>query len=128
VTPSDFVFIDFEGEPARSVSDRRLKRPALRDVAGMLRSFAYAAEWGRRATGASIEWADAWRAQTSGRYLAAYLETAGAGSFVPRSEEDLRVLLDAVLVEKALYELLYELNNRPDRVGVPLAGLRSLVE
>jgi maltose alpha-D-glucosyltransferase/alpha-amylase len=121
------VFIDFEGEPARSVSERRIKRPALRDVAGMLRSFAYAAEWGRRAAGADAEWAALWRAHTSARFLGAYLEAAAGASIVPRSEDDLCALLDAMLVEKAVYELLYELNNRPDRVGVPLAGLRDLV-
>ncbi len=127
-TPSDFVFIDFEGEPARSVHDRRLKQPALRDVAGVVRSFAYAAEAGARAaTGDVRGWAAVWRARTAARYLAAYLEASRGAAFVPPREDDLRVLLDALVLEKALYELLYELNNRPDWVGVPLAGLRELL-
>lgn len=93
----------------------------------MLRSFAYAAEWGRRAADAGAEWAATWRAHTSARFLSAYLEAAAGASIVPRSDDDLPALLDAMLVEKAVYELVYELNNRPDRVGVPLAGLRDLV-
>ena len=128
VTASDFVFIDFEGEPARSVHDRRIKRSALRDVAGMLRSFAYAAESGRRAApGDLAAWAAVWRAHTSARYLAAYLEASRGAVFAPASDDELRLLLDVLMLEKALYELLYELNNRPDWVGVPLAGLRELM-
>ena len=127
VTASDFVFIDFEGEPARSLSERRLKRPALRDVASMLRSFAYAAAEGRRAAPGLGDRSRAWQAHASARYLDAYLATADRGRLVPTSDDDLAALLDALLIEKALYELLYELNNRPERVGVPLAGLRDLL-
>ncbi len=128
VTASDFVFVGFEGEPARSVHDRRLRRSGLHDVAGMLRSFAYAAESGRRAAGGGLgAWAHVWRAHTSARFLGAYLDAAAGAAFVPKREEDLRVLLDALIAEKALSQLLYELNNRPDWVGVPLAGLRELI-
>ncbi len=128
VTGPDFVFIDFEGEPARSVADRRVKRSGLRDVAGMLRSFAYAAETGRRAAAAEIsDWAALWRSRVSASYLGAYLDAVAGSGLVPKSRSDLVDLLDALLLEKALYELLYELDNRPDRVGIPLAGLRDLL-
>ncbi|HUG05194.1 MAG TPA: maltose alpha-D-glucosyltransferase [Candidatus Limnocylindria bacterium] len=133
VTANDFVFIDFEGEPARSMRERRLRRSALRDVAGMLRSLSYASETGRaeamgRGAGPELAgWAAAWRAYVSARYLASYLEASAGSATVPRERDDLVALLDALLVEKALYEVSYELGSRPARVGIPLAGLRELL-
>ncbi len=137
-TGKDFMIIDFEGEPARPLSERRLKRSPIRDVAGMLRSFHYAthaALTAQRAGGAIREtdlarlepWVQFWRLWVSAIFLRAYLDTAGAAPFVPRDREALQVLLDAHLLEKAVYELGYELNNRPDWVGIPLQGIQELL-
>ncbi|MDW8252538.1 MAG: putative maltokinase [Chloroflexota bacterium] len=117
------VIIDFEGEPARPLAERRAKRSPLRDVAGMLRSFDYAAA----AAGAGSPWAEAWRAWASAAYLAAYLDRAHGAPFLPRSAAETAALLDLFLLEKALYEVEYELHSRPDWVAIPLAGLRRLL-
>jgi maltose alpha-D-glucosyltransferase/alpha-amylase len=128
-TGSDFVIIDFEGEPSRTVGERRLKRPALRDVAGMLRSFSYAAEagFGRVAGAGELRaWAAFWVNCVSAAYLRSYLSTAAGAPFVPRSSDEIAVLLKTLLLEKALYELRYELNSRPDMVRIPLKGILEL--
>jgi len=138
-TGRDFVIIDFEGEPARPLSERRIKRSPLRDVAGMLRSFHYAAYASlfdqvrrgliRADDLANFEtWARFWTQWTSSAFLKSYLEIAGQGSFLPTAREELLVLLDAYLLDKAVYELGYELNNRPDWVQVPLKGILQLLE
>jgi len=136
-TGRDFVIIDFEGEPARPVGERRLKRLALRDVAGMMRSFhyaAFAASLGRAGPFIAPEdlsplrpWMRRWYAVVAGAYLGAYLETAAEAPFVPRSFEELALLLDAFLLDKALYELAYEANNRPDWLPIPTAGILELL-
>lgn len=135
-TGDDFVIIDFEGEPARPLSVRRLKGSALRDVAGMLRSFhyaAYGAILGRAAGGRADEFEDLeplalyWYRFVAGTYLRAYLEAAGAAPFLPTSQDARDALLDMFLLEKATYELGYELNNRPDWVKIPLQGIMQLV-
>jgi len=137
-TGKDFVIIDFEGEPARPLTERRRKRPGLRDVAGMLRSFHYAAfgtlleEIGSGALGGrdfvSMEpWARLWQEWTSWAFLKAYLETAGESPIVPKDRDELKVLLDAFLLDKAIYELGYELNNRPDWVTIPLHGIEQIM-
>jgi trehalose synthase-fused probable maltokinase len=132
-TGSDFVIIDFEGEPIRSLPERRLKHSPLKDVAGMLRSFHYAAyaalfsRAGAEGAKAALEpWAAAWHGWVSAGFLAAYLEVASQGGFLPPARADLEVLLDAYLLEKAVYELIYELNNRPDWVRIPLQGIEQL--
>jgi maltose alpha-D-glucosyltransferase/alpha-amylase len=134
-TGSDFVIIDFEGEPLRSLEERRQKQSPLKDVAGMLRSFHYApyATLFNRTVGdgpaaaARLEpWAEAWHQWVSAGFLAEYLQVAQQGAFLPHSPEDLRMLLDTYLLEKAIYELIYELNNRPDWVRIPLQGVRQL--
>ncbi|MPZ13555.1 MAG: maltose alpha-D-glucosyltransferase [Chloroflexi bacterium] len=137
-TGDDFCFIDFEGEPARPLSERRRKRPALRDVAGMLRSFNYAArvavDEGMQRTLRTEDladlqsWAHYWVTWVSAAYLKGYLSTAGEVPFLPRDPEELRLLANALLLEKALYELDYELNNRPEWVDVPLRGVLELLE
>ncbi|HXG40402.1 MAG TPA: hypothetical protein VNJ28_05620, partial [Candidatus Limnocylindrales bacterium] len=137
-TGTDFAFIDFEGEPARPVAARRAKRSALVDVAGMLRSFHYAAFGGLlRSLGESPppeRWAAlapatrAWYAGVAAAYLRGYLRAAEGAPFLPASREDLVRLLDAFLVEKATYELAYELNNRPAWLPIPLEGLLELAE
>jgi len=138
-TGKEFVLIDFEGEPARSLSDRRIKRSPMRDVAGMLRSFHYASyalltgEVGgsvfRPGDVTSLEpWADYWNGWVSSSFLQGYVAAAREGSFLPRTPEEMSALLDTYLLEKAIYELGYELNNRPDWVKLPLLGIRSLME
>jgi len=137
-TGKDFVIIDFEGEPARPLSERRIKRCALRDVAGMLRSFHYAAHsalLNQEASGAvgpegisTLEpWARFWYVWVSAVFLRAYLAQAAQVPFLPEGRDDLQALLDALILEKAIYELGYELNNRPDWIGIPLQGILDLV-
>ncbi|HYO49766.1 MAG TPA: putative maltokinase [Chloroflexia bacterium] len=131
-TGSDFAIIDFEGEPVRSLAERRRKHSPLKDVAGMLRSFHYAAyaalfsELEKDGDAQRLEpLASAWSLWVSAAFLREYLAVARQGSFLPASKEDLRVLLDAHILEKAVYELIYELNNRPDWVRIPLQALRG---
>src|SRR6185436_6918081 len=137
-TGKDFVIIDFEGEPSRPLSERRLKRSPLRDVAGMLRSFHYAAYarlFEESAAGvvtgpalAELEsWARFWERWISAAFLRAYLDRAQGASFVPPSRQELAVLLDVYILEKAVYELQYELNNRPAWVGIPLQGILQIL-
>jgi maltose alpha-D-glucosyltransferase / alpha-amylase len=137
-TGSDFVIIDFEGEPARSLEERRKKRCPVQDVAGMLRSFHYAAYTGladcamsqdadSRAYDRLEQWAQYWQRWISVRFLKEYLTVAGECAFLPKSEEEFAVLLNAYLLEKAVYELGYELNNRPDWVRLPLQGILQLI-
>jgi maltose alpha-D-glucosyltransferase/alpha-amylase len=117
-TGKDFVIIDFEGEPARPLSERRVKRSPLRDVAGMLRSFHYAshAALAGQMPGAVIRsedisalepWAQLWQTWASAAFLRSYLSTAASGGFLPHSREEVRVLLDFLLIDKAVYELNY---------------------
>jgi maltose alpha-D-glucosyltransferase / alpha-amylase len=125
----DFVIIDFEGEPARSLSERRLKRWALRDVAGMLRSFEYAAYAGLRDRERGDElrpWARLWADTVSQAFLDAYRQIVAGAPFVSPSADEEAWLLAILLLEKALYELRYELNNRPDWVDLPLRGLNDM--
>jgi maltose alpha-D-glucosyltransferase / alpha-amylase len=131
---NDFVIIDFEGEPARPLAQRRAKYSPLKDVAGMLRSFSYAANvtlmtytTRHPEDFASLEpWARLWENTVGAEFLAAYRRTAQSGDIVPPADEDFRRLLDACLFEKAMYELMYELNNRPTWVRIPLAGILAL--
>jgi maltose alpha-D-glucosyltransferase / alpha-amylase len=137
-TGKDFVIIDFEGEPARPLGERRIKRSALRDVAGMIRSFEYAAyvyllEQTQKgslpaARADQLEpWADFWSDWVGSAFLRSYLRTAHGERFIPQSEDDLRLLLRLYLLEKAVYELGYELNSRPAWVGIPLRGISHLL-
>ena len=131
--PDGFVIVDFEGEPARPLAERRAKHLALRDVAGMLRSFDYAAAAGLKAvegyeTARLALVASAWAELTAEAFLAGYLAGAlqGSASLIPSNPELLRRALDALLLDKALYELTYELDNRPDWVDLPLRYLVRL--
>ena len=133
-TGKDFVILDFEGEPARPLSERKLKRSALRDVAGMMRSYqyaAYSALWQPSMRAEDIpfleRWADIWYRQMSGVFLQSYLQTAAGAVFIPKNEEDLQVLLEAYLLDKAVYEVGYELNNRPEWVVIPIRGIRHIL-
>jgi maltose alpha-D-glucosyltransferase / alpha-amylase len=131
---TDYVILDFEGEPARPMGERRAKQSPLKDVAGMLRSLGYAAYAGLMAYIARRpedltrleSWAQLWERATSAEFLRAYRETAEGAAFLPSSATGFRTLLGAYLLDKALYELSYELNNRPAWVRIPLQGILSL--
>jgi maltose alpha-D-glucosyltransferase/alpha-amylase len=137
-TGRDFVIIDFEGEPDRPLSERRIKRSPLRDVAGMLRSFHYAAYtglFGEPAGGMRPEnpsflepWVLQWYQWVSAAFLRSYFDTAASASFLPRRRVELEVLLDVLLLDKALYELRYEINNRPEWIALPIEGLLHVLE
>ena len=120
----DWVILDFEGEPARSLPDRRRKRSPLRDVAGMLRSFAYAASASRVLRG--VDPPSDWEARAREEFLEGYRDTIDQ-SLVP-SGAAMDKLLKVFELEKAVYELRYELNNRPDWVQIPVAGIVRLLE
>jgi len=121
---NDWVILDFEGEPARSLPERRRKRSPLRDVAGMLRSFAYAASAAvvLRGVDAPADWEDRAREE----FLEGYRDRVDK-SLVP-SGASMDKLLRVFELEKAVYELRYELNNRPDWVGIPVAGIVRMLE
>ena len=138
-TGKDFIIIDFEGEPARALSERRMKRSPLRDVAGMLQSFNYAASMGLRNELESgmirddqievmSQWGQFWYRWVSVSFLQSYLTTAKDSGFLPQTEQEMEVLLDAYLLEKAIYELGYELNNRPTWADIPLQRILQLLE
>jgi maltose alpha-D-glucosyltransferase / alpha-amylase len=138
-TGNDFVIIDFEGETACPLSERRLKRSPLRDVAGMIRSFHYAAQSAllRQVSLAPRpddelallqDWAQYWYMWVSATFLAAYLAGIGKAHLLPEDAGQLKILLDAFLLEKAIYEIGYELNNRPDWLKIPLQGVLQLME
>jgi maltose alpha-D-glucosyltransferase/alpha-amylase len=135
----DFVILDFEGEPAVSPNLRRLKRSPLRDAAGMVRSFDYAAWEGlaEHVSRAGLEpedrrrlkpWLRAWYQAASSVFLQAYFSTLGDSDILPRSKEQLSAMWPAFLLNKAVYELGYELNNRPAWVTIPLHGILLLLE
>jgi len=133
-TGEDFLIIDFEGEPGRPLNQRRFKRNPLRDVAGMLRSLHYASAAalrdGRNRAGdvAKLEpWAAAWSGWVSAAFLGGYLDRARGSRLVPTSAADLALLLDFFMLEKCVYEVSYELNNRPDWLEIPLRGLLDLL-
>jgi len=132
---NDYVILDFEGEPTRSVHERRAKFSPLRDVAGMLRSYHYAAFAGlfsfsedRPDDFPRLEpWANLWHQWTSAAFLAEYTKAAKTSDFLPAETGEFVFLLDAFTLAKALYELVYELNNRPDWVRIPLSGVLALL-
>jgi len=137
-TGKDFFIIDFEGEPARELTERRMKHSPLRDVAGMLRSFHYASHAALRREikerrirpenkSNAEAWASYWRAQVSALFLKEYFKVARGASFLPERRGEASRLLGLHLLEKAVYELGYELNHRPAWVGIPLRGILQLL-
>jgi maltose alpha-D-glucosyltransferase/alpha-amylase len=134
----DYVILDFEGEPARPLVERRAKQSPLKDVAGMLRSFSYAAYAGLNAftqrrppnnetDARNLEaWARLWQNTVATEFLYAYRQTISASPGLIPKPPQAHILLNAYLLEKALYELLYELNNRPAWVRIPLTGILAL--
>lgn len=137
-TGRDFLIIDFEGEVARPISQRRLKASPLLDVASMLRSFhyaAYAALLDETSTAVRPEdvpvlerWSWLWYLWVSATFLRGYLEVKEAAALLPENREHLEVLLNARLIEKAVYEVGHEINNRPDWLKVPLQGILQMME
>jgi maltose alpha-D-glucosyltransferase/alpha-amylase len=135
--PGDFVLLDFEGEPARHLAERRQKQSPLKDVAGMVRSFSYAAfsgldqftagESGAMAgSEAHAAWAKLWQNSASAAFLDAYCNTIGSGRDLLPPPQQAQELFTAYLLEKALYEMLYELNNRPTWLRIPIGGILSM--
>jgi trehalose synthase-fused probable maltokinase len=124
-TSRGWVIIDFEGEPARPLPERRQKRSPLRDVAGMLRSFAYATSAVQILRGQPPP--ENFEEQARGRFLEAYFDTVDP-TLMPPGEAAVRNLLSIFELEKAIYELQYELNNRPDWISIPVAGIARLVD
>jgi maltose alpha-D-glucosyltransferase/alpha-amylase len=131
-TGKDFVIIDFEGEPRRSLGERNLKRSPLVDVAGMLRSFHYAAHVAlsrQRPEDATalLPWANSWSKEICAAFLAAYEETTAGASFIPQNRTEFDLLLEAFTLDKAIYEVGYELTYRPDWAGVPLGAVCEIL-
>jgi maltose alpha-D-glucosyltransferase/alpha-amylase len=137
-TGKDFVIIDFEGEPARPLATRRLKRSALVDVAGMVRSFDYVARVAATRISrdllasrdpARIEpLLTSWYRWVAGTFLRSYFATAGDAPYLPAANEDRRAVLEFAMLEKAIYELGYEANNRPELIDIPVRGVLELLE
>ncbi|HSR10124.1 MAG TPA: putative maltokinase, partial [Thermodesulfobacteriota bacterium] len=135
-TGKDFIIIDFEGEPFRSITERRLKLSPVRDLAGMVRSYHYAAYTAlRRAASVRPEdtailepWAKLWYRNVSGVFLRAYIDRVGKEPILPADREELQMMLNAMIMEKAIYETGYELSHRPDWLSTPLRGIRDLLE
>jgi maltokinase len=124
-TDRGWIVLDFEGEPARPLPERRLKRSPLRDVAGMLRSFAYAASASEILRGVAAP--EGWEQRAREAFLDGYTGSVER-SLLPPGQEATANLLSVFELEKAVYELRYELNNRPDWVGIPVAGIARLLE
>lgn len=137
-TGQDFVIIDFEGEPARPLAARRMKTLAMRDVAGMARSFSYAgyaALFGQvpgvpddpAARSRVQAWAAFWVSTVSREFLKSYLSKALGSEFAGSDMGEQKLMFDAFALQKALYEVAYELNNRPEWVQIPLSGILGLI-
>lgn len=133
---NDYVIIDFEGEPGRSFAERRAKTSPLKDVAGMLRSFSYVAhaallsytnrrpdQLGHLSTCAAF-----WEKQTSSLFFSTYCQNAEGAVFLPQDSASLKRLLDLYLLEKALYELRYEINNRPTWTPIPMRAIAGMMQ
>lgn len=137
-TGNDFILVDFEGEPLRPISERRIKRCPLRDVAGMLRSFHYAAMYSllHEMPGADVRptdrqtlmpWADLWMSWVSTAFLEGYLTQSRDATYLPSDPTTIETLLVIYLLEKALYEINYELSHRPDWVSIPIDACERLL-
>ncbi|HET7479443.1 MAG TPA: maltose alpha-D-glucosyltransferase [Rubrobacteraceae bacterium] len=137
VVNNDFQIIDFEGEPARPLAERRAKQCPLRDVAGMLRSFNYAARSAFLRVSAErseqhVEVLEAevaaWERRAREAFMEGYAEGARGAASYPEDPEQARRLVELFTIEKALYEIRYELDNRPDWLGIPVRGILDLIE
>jgi predicted trehalose synthase len=119
----DFVIVDFEGEPLRPIAARRAKHPAMRDVAGLLRSIGYAAAAERAPAGES--WRESWEVEGARAFIEGYLSAARGASFLPPTPEGFDRAVAAFALEKAAYEIVYEASQRPAWLGIPVRGLVS---
>ncbi len=136
VVGNDFQIIDFEGEPARPLPERRMKHSPLRDVAGMLRSFDYASRTALGTIGAErvdeldglAGWAELWQNLARAAFMEGYAAGARDSLAYPDKEEDAKALIELFTIEKALYEIRYELDNRPEWVGIPVRGVLDLLD
>jgi maltose alpha-D-glucosyltransferase/alpha-amylase len=134
-TGKDFVIFDFEGEPGRSTGERRLRYPSFRDVAGMIRSFHYAGYSALFNSGvfrpedmAFLQsWVEPWYCYVSGVFFNSYLHAAGQSPIIPQEKEEREILLQSYLLSKAIFELAYEVNHRPQWAVIPIAGINSLI-
>lgn len=135
-TGKDFIIIDLEGEPARPLGERRLKYSAFRDIGGMIRSFHYAVSQQflnhtttRPEDAPALQsWVPVWYDYVSGVFLSSYLATVDGANFVPADRDSLHRMLTVYLLEKAVYEVSYELDNRPDWLAIPITGLEFTLE
>ena len=138
-TGKDFVIIDFEGDPSRPMTERRIKLSPLRDVAGMIRSFSYAAhaalvqqlESGNldpEQFRAAEPWARFWERWIGAAFLRSYLHTTRGSNLLPQSKKTLEILVNAFLLDKAAREMSYELNDRIGWLHIPLRGILQLIE
>ena len=133
VTGDDLMITDFEGQPLNAISQRRLMRPALTDVAGMIRSLHYAAVGtlvirGEPQRSALDAWAEAWYVESAAAFLRGYFRETDASGILPPTDEGREVMLDVLLLQKAAYELQYELSARPDWLIIPLRGIADILE
>ncbi len=133
VTADDLMITDFEGQPLQAISQRRLLRPALTDVAGMIRSLHYAAVGalvvrGEPQRSALDAWAEAWYVESAAAFLRGYFRETDATGILPRTDDARVILLDVLLLQKAAYELTYELSARPDWLTIPLRGIADILE
>ncbi len=138
-TGNDVIIRNFDGPAGRPLSERRIKRSALRDVASMIRSLHYAAHAvsfgfvpgvvkGREQVARIDRWAEHWHEWVSAMFLQGYLEKSQGMNFLPRTDSEMQILLRAHLIEKALLEIAYELKNRPEWVEIPVHGLLSMLK
>jgi maltose alpha-D-glucosyltransferase/alpha-amylase len=136
---NDVTIRNFDGPAGRPLSERRIKRSALRDVASMIRSMHYAAHAvsfgyvpgvvkGREQVARIDRWGENWHEWVSAMFLQGYLESARGMDFLPRTDSEIEILLRAHLIEKALMEIAYELEHRPEWVGIPVHGLSSMLK
>ncbi|MEM9092037.1 MAG: maltose alpha-D-glucosyltransferase [Cyanobacteria bacterium P01_F01_bin.53] len=138
-TGKDFILIDFEGETTRNVSERRIKRSPLRDVAGMIQSFHYAAVYGfRNETESGVmyteqaeymqQWTQFWEQWVSAAFLHSYLKTASTADFLPTTEQTMKVLLNNYFLSKAIHDVGYKIVHRSDEVEIPMQRLLQFVD
>jgi trehalose synthase-fused probable maltokinase len=134
-TDTGFMIIDFEGEPTRPLAERRGKYSPMKDVTGMLRSFHYAAQSAAKQSPPKSpeeecrlqQWVQKWFESVSAEFVKAYVAVARPAGILPGSGDELAALADEYLLEKALYELAYELDHRPDWVDIPLRGILDIL-
>ncbi|PTX43216.1 maltose alpha-D-glucosyltransferase/alpha-amylase [Christiangramia gaetbulicola] len=135
-TGREYIMNSFEGDPSKSFSERRIRRSAMRDLAAMIRSLHYAAysnilsqEYDQqRKEGDLEEWAEKWHYYISRLYIKGYLDKAGSRDYVPKKHEDFKILINTFLLEKALTELNYEIENRPEWIIIPIRGIKAVLD